>query len=56
VSLLGQKYSPWDACRLGVFLHGFAADLAAREKGEIGISATDVQERLPLAYREILQP
>jgi ADP-dependent NAD(P)H-hydrate dehydratase / NAD(P)H-hydrate epimerase len=54
VSLLGQNYTPAEACRLGVFLHGFAADLVAQEKGEIGLSATDVQERLPLAYKEIL--
>ena len=52
-SLLGQGYPPFDACRLGVFLHGSAADLAAQEMGEIGITATDVQERLPYAYRQL---
>jgi NAD(P)H-hydrate epimerase len=54
-SLLGQGYSGWDACRLGVFIHGYAADLVAEEKGEIGISATDVQEMLPHAYNKLLK-
>ncbi len=53
VSLLGQGYPTLEACRLGVFLHGHAADLVAREKGEIGITATDVLERLPSAYKNI---
>jgi NAD(P)H-hydrate repair Nnr-like enzyme with NAD(P)H-hydrate dehydratase domain len=39
---------------LGVFLHGFAADLVAAEMGEIGMSAVDVQERLPYAFRELM--
>lgn len=53
-SLLGQGYSAWDACRLGVFIHGYAADLVADEKGEIGICASDVQEMLPYAYKKLI--
>lgn len=53
VSLLGQGYTARDACLLGVFLHGHAADLVAREKGEIGLTATDVLERIPYAYNNI---
>lgn len=55
VSLLGQGYSAWDACRLGVFIHGFAADMVAADKGEIGINAGDVQEKLPYAYNQLLK-
>lgn len=55
VSLLGQGYVAWDACRLGVFLHGFAADMVADEKGEIGITASDVLEKLPYAYNKLLK-
>jgi NAD(P)H-hydrate epimerase len=54
-SLLGQGYCAWDACRLGVFIHGYAADLVAEEKGEIGICATDVQEMLPYAFNKLLK-
>ncbi len=54
VSLIGQGYPACEACRLGVFLHGHAADLVARDKGEIGLAATDVMERLPYAYKDIL--
>jgi hydroxyethylthiazole kinase-like uncharacterized protein yjeF len=55
VSLLGQGYAAWDACCLGVFLHGFAADMVAEEKGEIGIIASDVLEKLPYAYNRLLK-
>lgn len=55
VSLMGQGYSAWDACRLGVFLHGSAADMVADEKGEIGITASDVLEMLPYAYNKLLK-
>ena len=54
VALLGQGYDPFDACKLGVFLHGHAADLVAAEKGEIGMSAVDVQERLPYALKDLM--
>jgi NAD(P)H-hydrate repair Nnr-like enzyme with NAD(P)H-hydrate dehydratase domain len=54
-SLLGQRYPAADACKLGVFLHGYAADLVADDKGEIGMSAVDVQERLPWAYSKLME-
>ena len=52
-SLVGQGYPPFDACRLGVFLHGYAADLLVERQGTQGMSATDVQETLPEALRRI---
>lgn len=55
VSLLGQGYSAWDSCRLAVFIHGYAADMVADEKGEIGMNATDVQEKLPFAFNKLLK-
>jgi NAD(P)H-hydrate epimerase len=53
-SLLCQGYSPFDACRLGVFIHGYSADLLAGEKGEIGITATDLIENLPGTFKRLL--
>lgn len=52
-ALLGQGYAPFDACKLAVFVHGHAADMVAAEKGEIGMSALDVQEKLPYAFKEL---
>jgi len=49
-ALLCQGYAPSDAASLGVYLHGLAADMVARDQGEIGMTATDVHERLPRAF------
>ena len=51
VALLGQKLAPFDAARLGVYLHGLAGDLAAAERGQIGLIASDVADRIPLAIK-----
>jgi hydroxyethylthiazole kinase-like uncharacterized protein yjeF len=46
----------WRACLSGVFLHGLAADLAARRKTRIGLLAGDVVEALPAAFRNVYGP
>lgn len=53
--LLGQKLSLFDAARVGVYLHGLAGDLAAAERGEIGLIASDLVDRIPLAIRKYQQ-
>ncbi len=50
--LLAQHLEPFDAARLGVYLHGLAGDLAAAERGEIGLIASDVADRIPQAIRQ----
>lgn len=55
-AMLGQGYEPFDAAVLGVFLHGLAADLAARELGEEAIIASDLINYLPKAYQKINDP
>ncbi|MBI3463610.1 MAG: NAD(P)H-hydrate dehydratase [Planctomycetes bacterium] len=51
IGLLGQGLSRFDAARLGVYLHGLAGDLAAAERGEIGLLASDLADRIPQAIR-----
>ena len=49
--LLAQGYSSKEASILGVYLHGLAGDLAAREvKGEEALIASDIVENLGRAY------
>jgi NAD(P)H-hydrate epimerase len=54
-ALVSQGYEPFDACCLGVFIHGFAADMVAGDQGEIGLIATDVQEKLPQAFTKLFE-
>jgi NAD(P)H-hydrate epimerase len=52
---LAQRLNPVDACILGVFAHGLAADLVAHENGEAGMIARDVANALPKAISQIPQ-
>lgn len=48
-ALVGQGLAPFDAARLGVHVHGLAADLCAQEIGPAGYLAREVSERIPAA-------
>ena len=52
-SLLARGYNTDDACVLGMYLHGLAGDLAARELGEESLIASDIIRFLPQAFRRI---
>lgn len=47
--LLAQGLIPWDAARIGVFLHGLAGDLAAQTFGQAGLIARDLLNCIPQA-------
>lgn len=50
-ALIGQGLEPYDAARLGVYVHGLAGDLAAEQLGEVSLTAVDVVEALPAAFQ-----
>lgn len=55
LSLLSQGYTPEDCCKLGVYLHGLAGDLAKKRLGERGMIASDIADSLPFAWVKLVQ-
>ena len=53
-SLLAQGLDPFDAGRLGAWVHGRAAALAVAGLGPVSVAAHDVAEHLPAAFQELL--
>ena len=53
--LLARGYSQADACMLGVYLHGLAGDLAARELGQESLVAGDLIKYLPKAFIKVTE-
>ena len=51
--LLARGYGRREACIVGMYLHGLAGDLAAREVGEESLVARDIIKFLPQAFLEL---
>ena len=53
LGLLARGYERKEACMVGMFLHGLAGDLAAKELGKESLVASDIIRFLPQAYRRL---
>ena len=51
--LLARGYKQQDACIVGVYLHGLAGDLAANDLGEESLTASDIIQYLPKAFKQL---
>ena len=51
-AFLARGMKPYDASKLGVYLHGRAGDMAAKKYGEESLIARDIIEALPKAFRK----
>jgi ADP-dependent NAD(P)H-hydrate dehydratase len=49
-ALLCQGLSPFEAARLGAYIHGVSGDLAAAELGQVSMIASDLIRFLPAAF------
>lgn len=54
-ALLAQQLSPWDAARLGVWVHGLAGDLAAANYGQIGMTSCEILDFIPQAMMSVYE-
>ena len=52
-ALLAQGASPFNAAQLAVYLHAEAGRRAARSRGTLGTTATDIRNELPLTLRSL---
>ncbi|MCF8036502.1 MAG: NAD(P)H-hydrate dehydratase [Desulfobacteraceae bacterium] len=51
---LAQGLSAENACHLGVYLHGAAADIMSQVRGPFGYIATDVMHHIPETIRRVI--
>lgn len=51
IASLLYRFSPFEAAKLGVYLHGLAGDLAEKDIGEESLIATDIIRYLPAAFK-----
>jgi ADP-dependent NAD(P)H-hydrate dehydratase / NAD(P)H-hydrate epimerase len=52
-ALLAQGLAPFDAARLGVYVHGLAGELVRERLGDAGLLAGDLPDALPLVRKRL---
>ena len=52
--LLARGYATVDAAMIGMYIHGFAGDMAAKELGEESMIASDIVSFLPNAFKHLM--
>lgn len=52
-ALLAQGLGPFDAARLGVYLHGLAGEAVRERLGDAGLLAGDLPDQLPVARKRL---
>ncbi len=52
-ALLAQGLAPYDAARLGVYLHGLAGEAVSERIGDAGLLAGDLPDALPIGRRRL---
>ncbi|MBL7155514.1 MAG: NAD(P)H-hydrate dehydratase [Candidatus Omnitrophica bacterium] len=53
-SFVGQGITPYSSAVIGVYLHGLAGDIAAKDKGQFSLIASDLLDKLPQAIKDVL--
>ena len=51
LALLGKGFSPYDAARVGAFIHGKTADIVAEEIGEISVTPTKLIKNIYKCFK-----
>ena len=54
-ALVAQPYDPVQAAIMGVYIHGLAGDLAAAISSQESMTATDIINQLPAAFKSLNQ-
>jgi len=48
-----RGFNPFEAAKFGAYVHGLAGELAEKEKGENGVTASDICEKIPYVLNKM---